>query len=289
MTHGFSLPQISLRTETGEVPDAADIARPFGDADCTPGVQKIEGMGTLETVIVSGQYQPFFRHPDSLRLVHVEKVPQQSGIGALEIIDRPFHLATVVDVPVLDPLGPLQIVDIVDPLDIHGDPFDAVGQFHADGMKIEPADLLEVGELRDFHPVEPHLPAESPGADRGRFPVVFHETNIVFQGVDPEALEGVEIELLDVQRRRLQEDLILIVVLQAVGVFAVATVRGPPGRFHIGNLPGFRSQGPQKGGRVEGSGAHLDVVGLLDHASLRGPVPFEGEDQFLKGHNSSCR
>ena len=91
------------------------------------------------------------------------------------------------------------------------------------------------------------------------------------------------------ERRGLHDDLVLVVVLEPVRVFAVAAVRGSPGGLHIGHVPGFRSQGPQKGGRVEGAGAHLDVVGLLDDASLGGPVPFEGKDQFLKGHNSSCR
>ncbi len=60
------------------------------------------------------------------------------------------------------------------------------------------------------------------------------------------------------------------------------------GGLHIGRPPRLRSQGPEEGCRVEGAGAHLEVVGLLDHASLRGPVALEGKDQFLKGHNSSC-
>ncbi len=218
-----------------------------------------------------------------------KRCPELGDIGGLEIVDGPLHLALVVNVAVFDPLGPLEVVDIVDPLDVHGDPFGAVGQLRADGTAIEAADLLEVGELGDLHPVEPHLPAESPGADGRRFPVVLHEADVVLQRIDAEALEGVEVELLDVERRRLHDDLVLVVVLEPVRIFAVAAVRGSPGGFHIGHIPGFGSQGPEKGGRVEGAGAHLEVVGLLDDASLGGPVPFEGKDQFLKGHISSCR
>jgi len=106
----------------------------------------------------------------------------------------------------------------------------------------------------------------------------------VLQGVDAEAPERVQVELLDVQGRGLHDDLVLVVVLEPVGVFAVAAVGGPPRGLHVGHVPGLGAQGAQKRRRVERAGADLEVIGLLEDAALARPVLVEGKNQFLKGH-----
>ena len=47
------------------------------------------------------------------------------------------------------------------------------------GLQLQAARLLEVGELGDLHAVEHHLPADAPGAERGRLPVVLLEAEVV--------------------------------------------------------------------------------------------------------------
>jgi hypothetical protein len=68
--------------------------------------------------------------------------------------------------------------------------------------------------------------------------------------------------------RGLEDHLELVIVLQAVGIFAVATVGRTPGRLDVGDVPGFRPENAQKGGGIEGAGAFFQVVGLLDDAPL---------------------
>ena len=53
------------------------------------------------------------------------------------------------------------------------------------GLGSGAARLLEAGELRHFHAVEPYFPAEAPGTQGGGFPVVFHEAHVVNQRVEP--------------------------------------------------------------------------------------------------------
>ena len=53
-------------------------------------------------------------------------------------------------------------------------------------LAIEAADLLEIGELRDLHAVEPDFPAQAPGAERRRFPVVLDEADVVLARIDAE-------------------------------------------------------------------------------------------------------
>jgi len=43
------------------------------------------------------------------------------------------------------------------------------------GLGFPPPYLLEVGELRDLHPVQPHLPAQTPGAKHRGLPVVLNK------------------------------------------------------------------------------------------------------------------
>ena len=78
----------------------------------------------------------------------------------------------------------------------HRDPFEPIGQFRRNRGQLETAGLLKVGELRNFQTVEHHLPADTPGAQRRRFPVVFLEADVVLPRVDPACFEAFEIELL---------------------------------------------------------------------------------------------
>jgi hypothetical protein len=58
-------------------------------------------------------------------------------------------------------------------------------------------------------------------------------------GVDAERGEAAEIEVLAVGGRRLEDDLELIVMLQPVGILAIAPVGRPARGLDIGGLPGF--------------------------------------------------
>ena len=95
--------------------------------------------------------------------------------SACEVIGGLFHFVLVIDVAIRDAprrtLGPEKVIDALDALEIHREPLEPVGDLAHHRAAVEPARLLEVGELRDFHAVQPDLPAESPGAERRRFPV----------------------------------------------------------------------------------------------------------------------
>ncbi len=109
-------------------------------------------------------------------------------------------------------------------------------------------------------------------------PIVLHKAYVVGQGVEAEHPQGIEIQFLNIVRRRFEQNLKLIVVLQAIGVFAVAAVGGPPTGLHIGGVPGFRTDGPQKGGRMESARAHCHVQGLQHHATMGRPEVLQGAD-----------
>lgn len=176
---------------------------------------------------------------------------QHLGVAGLEIVLGLLHFVLVVDVAVGHVLVPLQVVDGFHALQIHGQTFQTIGQLHADGMQVDAAHLLEVGELAHFHAVEPHFPAQAPGAQGGRFPVVFHKADIVLGGIDAQGVQAFQIQFLHIGRRRLHDDLELEVALQAVGVFPVAAVSGTTAGFHIGHAPGFGAQHAQEGVGVE--------------------------------------
>ena len=71
-------------------------------------------------------------------------------------------------------------------------------------------------------------------------------------------------------------------MLQPVGVLAVAAVLGPARGLHVGRVPRLGAQRAQGGGRVEGAGAHLHVVGLQDDAALLAPELLQRQDQVLE-------
>ena len=72
-------------------------------------------------------------------------------------------------------------------------------------------------------------------------------------------------------------------MLQAVGVLTVTAVGGAAAGLYIGSVPGFRPDGTQEGGRVEGAGTHFHVQGLKNHAAVLRPEILQSQDQALEG------
>jgi len=182
--------------------------------------------------------------------------------------------------PYFTPLA-LEIVDVVHVLQRHREALQPVGQLDRDRRQVDAAGLLEIGELRDLLPVEQHLPADAPRAERGRLPVVFLEPDVVRAQVDAAGFEALEVELLHFVGRRLENHLELVVLEQAVRVLAETPVGRPPRRLHVGDAPVLGPEHPQERLRMHGPGAHLDVEGLLKEAAAGRPEFRELEDQLL--------
>ncbi|RWX43299.1 hypothetical protein H206_02897 [Candidatus Electrothrix aarhusensis] len=107
----------------------------------------------------------------------------------------------------------------------------------------------------------------------------------MLQEVEAESFQTLQVHLLHIARRGFDHHLVLIIMLEAVGIFAVAPVSGAAGGLHIGGLPGFRPQGLEQSGRVKGSGTDFHVIGLHNNATGRGPVAIQGRDNILKIHD----
>lgn len=89
--------------------------------------------------------------------------------------------------------------------------------------------------------------------------------------------------LLEVGRVWLEHYLELVVVLQAVWVFAIPPVGRATARLHVGGVPGLWADGAQERGGMESAGAYFHIVGLKHHTTLSCPVVLQGEDQVLEG------
>ena len=116
----------------------------------------------------------------------------------------------------------------------------------------------------------------------GALPVVLDEADVVLLGVDAERAQRVEVEVLHVVGRRLQEHLVLEVVLEAEGVLAVAAVGRADRRLDVGDAPRLGAEAAQEGGRVERARADLGVVRRRDQAALVGPVAGQPRDHVLE-------
>lgn len=106
--------------------------------------------------------------------------------------------------------------------------------------------------------------------------------------VDADGLEGLEIKLLDVFRRGLKDDLKLGVLVEAIGILAIAAIGRTARGLHVSNTVGLGSENTKKGLRRHGSGADFNVERLLQNASLRGPEVLQLEDEFLKSKWLGC-
>ena len=121
-----------------------------------------------------------------------------------EVVRRLLDFVLVINVAVghfaARTVGPHDVEHAVDALQVHRQTLETVGDLAGDGAAVESADLLEVGELRHFHAVEPHLPTETPGAERRRFPVVLDEADVVGERIEAEHFQRADVAVEDVER-----------------------------------------------------------------------------------------
>ena len=136
---------------------------------------------------------------------------------------------------------PNEVVHIFHALQIHGETLDTVGDFAKYRGAVDTADLLEVGELGYFHAVEPNLPTQTPSAESRIFPVVFDKADVVYFRVDTQFAQGIKVEVLNIGWCRFERNLELIVVLQAVGVVAIAAVFGAAAGLNVSGKPRLRA------------------------------------------------
>ena len=180
-------------------------------------------------------------------------------------------------------LVPDDIENRLHALQVHRQAFGSVGDFGRDRIAGDAAHLLEIGELRHLHPVEPDLPAKPPGAQRRRLPVVLDKPDVVSGEVEPQIFETFEIEILNVVRTRFDEHLKLVVGSQTVRIFPVPAVGRPPARRHVGGCPRLAVEAPQQRRGMEGSRTRRNVVGLDDIAALLRPEGLEFEKKVGEG------
>src|SRR5690606_28041785 len=155
-----------------EVAHPQDEALALGHADRSARVERVEGVRTLEGEVVRRQRKLRLGQALALGLVGLEEAEERLGIGGLEGVGGHLHLVGAEDLAVADARRVLDLEDVLLVLQVHGDALETVGELHAHRRELDAARLLEVGELGDLHPVTPHLPAEPPGPEGGRLPVV---------------------------------------------------------------------------------------------------------------------
>ena len=73
-----------------------------------------------------------------------------------------------------------------------------------------------------------------------------------------------------------------MVLVEAIWIFAVATVGGPTTRLHVGDAVRLGTEHAKECFRVHRAGADFDVVWLLKNAVAIGPEFLQLKDEILK-------
>src|SRR5262249_10872146 len=222
-----------------------------------------------------------------LRLEERELLEQPGDVGFIERILRLFDLVLEEHVAIRHALDVAKVKNRFHVLQVHRQPLETISNLARDGMAIEAPDLLEVGELGDLHPIQPHFPTEPPSSERGVLPIVLDESDVVLLEVETEGGERSEIQLKNVRRRGLEHHLKLMMLMEPVWIFAVATILRPARRLHVGCPPRFGAERAQEGRGVRGACPDFNIVGLQQGATLLAPVILERGNHLLKGQHSA--
>src|SRR5918996_3026659 len=102
--------------------------------------------------------------------------------------------------------------------------------------------------------------------------------------IDPARLETLEVDLLHFVGRRLEDDLVLVVLEEPVRILSESPVVGPPRRLHVADAPRLRTKHTEQRFGMGGPGPDFQVERLLQQAPVRGPERREFENEVLEGH-----
>ncbi|ABU79351.1 hypothetical protein ESA_04170 [Cronobacter sakazakii ATCC BAA-894] len=203
----------------GQRADTQNVALALGHRDSLARVQQVEAVGGFQNTFISRQRQRVFQRQQLLSFFFVllKAGEQEIHVGVFEVIGGLLHFVLMEHIAVSGfakrAIAPDQVINAVHALNVHGETLKAVSDFTGHRFALQAADLLEVSELRHFHAVQPHFPAEAPGAERRVFPVVFDEANIMNGRVHTQLFKRPQVQLLNIVRRRLDDHLELVVVL----------------------------------------------------------------------------
>src|SRR4051794_37823864 len=222
----FPRGQELVRTADGQLADALDDPHALRHRDRAAGVERVEHVRALQRPVVCGKDELRIEAAFRFCLVHFEKFPVQTDVRRLEVVLRKLVLVLLPHGAVAETGAPFDVVDRRLAREEHRQALDAIRDLGGDRREVDAAGLLEVCELRDLHAVEEDLPPHAPRAEGGRLPVVLLEANVVAGQVESECAQRVEIQLLHVERRRLEDDLKLVVLAEAERIVAVAPVGG---------------------------------------------------------------
>ena len=278
-----------LRGPPGQVAHPGERTGAFGGADRAAGVQHVERVAGLEDVAVGRHRQAQIEQAVGFVGVRTEQLLVGGDVRVVQVVAAHLVLGLPEDLVVADAGRVGDLLEVVDTLQRHDDAFDAIGDLDRNGIQHQPPGLLEVGELGDLETVEPDLPAQAPGAERRRGPVVLDESDVMRVHVDAERLEAGQVHLLGVARVRLEDHLELGVGLQPVRVLAVPRVVGSDTGLDVPDGPRLRAEDAQHGGGVGGASTDLGVERLDDHRSTLGPESLQGQQHVLHGQRLRAR
>ena len=220
-----------MRDADSELPHPQDVGGALRHADAVARIENVEQMGAPQAVFERGPEEARRKKGFGQLVVAVEQLAMNRGErrrrqahADAEDVARLLDLVPQPDIAILHATRPLEIVDVVDALQDHRQTFEAIREFGRNGRQLDATGLLKVRELRNLEAVEENLPTNPPGADCRRLPVVVLEANVVLPEVDPACVEAIQIELLHIIGSGFEHNLKLVMLEQAVGIFAEASV-----------------------------------------------------------------
>src|SRR5580704_1341289 len=179
-----------------------------GENGKTRNLARMSRLRILVSIVTLGEHQIFSGNSQppnecaALGLVQLKVPPRFFHIRGFKVVNRKpllireAHVAILHFLPGFRIARPDDVIDRIHILEKRSDPFETISEFGRNWKQINAAALLEISKLRDLQSVEHHLPANPPRAERGSFPVIFLELDVVLPKVNSNYTQRLQIQLL---------------------------------------------------------------------------------------------
>lgn len=100
-------------------------------------------------------------------------------------------------------------------------------------------------------------------------------------GLDATGLQAIQIHVLNILRRRLHDELQLVVFVETVRILTESAIGRTARGLDVDDIPRLRPQHSKKGLRVHRPSPNFQIVRLVDDRTARRPEVSQFQNEFL--------
>lgn len=274
-----------------------NVEMKIGKGDKEERINKIEKMGWIDEMVI-GRKKEFmkwviesdegFKNGIEIEIGINEMMMKSIGVGNLKVVEGILMIGLKEKIKIGEFIVELEkieikVIEIVKEMKINGKKIKKIGKLKGKRRKLNEEEMMEIGEMRELNEVEKELKEKKKGEKSRDLKVVLKKEKVMKSRVEEDGIEGKKIKIMKVWRRRIDEKMIMIIMMEKVRILEIEEIFRKERRMKIGRIKGIWKKRKKSSRRMESKGEKLNVVRLKNGEKVLRKVIMESKDKKMKG------